>query len=278
VLPKRFDQARPFVTLGVILLGWLFLPLVLKVFTRATFFAIQAPLIVADSYVQDLQTFWSNRLHSKDELLKAGKDVAGLIAQYEFSVQQNKDLEAEILRLENLLKLPSLPAFRFEPARVARRDFSGWWQRMIIRKGENYGITVGAPVVFSGGIVGRVIEVHQYTSVVDLLTSPTFRVAATVAGDNRPISYQGGLNDSFKSPRGTVEFVPLDIFATKSAPRRLVTSGLGGVFPPGLALGDVTNLEPSTDGLFKNGEVALDERLGSLTEVTVLVPLNPDEN
>lgn len=277
MLPKRFDQARPFFILGVILLGWLLLPLVVKSLTRATFFAIQAPLTVADSYVQDLQTFWSNRLHSKDELLKAGKDLSGLIAHYEFSVQQNKELDAEILRLENLLKLPSMPAFRYEPARVARRDFSGWWQRMTIRKGENYGIPVGAPVIFAGGVVGRVIEVHRYTAVVDLITSPTFRLAATVSGDNKPISYQGGLNTSFKSPRGTVEFVPLDIFATPAAPKRLVTSGLGGVFPPGLAIGDITSLEPSTDGLFKTGEVALDERLISLTEVTVLVPLNPEE-
>lgn len=277
MLPKRLDQTRPFLLLGVILLVWLLLPLVVKTVTRATFFAIQAPLVVADSYVQDLQTFWSNRMHSKDELLKAGKDLSGLIAHYEFSVQQNKELEAEILRLENLLKLPSMPAFRYEPARVARRDFSGWWQRLTIRKGENHGIPVGAPVIFAGGVVGRVVEVHRYTAIVDLITSPTFRLAATVSGDNKPISYQGGLNSSFKSPRGTVEFVPLDIFATPAAPKRLVTSGLGGIFPPGLAIGDITNLEPSTDGLFKTGEVALDERLISLTEVTVLVPLNPEE-
>jgi rod shape-determining protein MreC len=97
------------------------------------------------------------------------------------------------------------------------------------------------------------------------------------AGDNRPVSYQGGLNDSFASPRGIVEFVPLDIYATRSNTRRLVTSGLGGVFPPGLTIGDITNLESSADGLFKLGEVQLDERLGTLTEVTVLVPLNPEE-
>lgn len=277
MLPRRFDQARPFFTLGVVLLVWLLLPLVLKTFTRATFFSIQAPLVVADSYAQDLQTFWSNRAHSKDELLKAGRDMSGLFASYEFANQQNKALEAEILRLENLLNLPSLPAFRFEPARVARRDFSGWWHRMVIRKGSNYGIPVGAPVVFAGGIVGRVVEVHRYTAVVDLLTSPTFRVAATVSGDNRPISYQGGLNDSFSSPKGTVEFVPVDLTASQASPRRLVTSGLGGVFPPGLAIGNITELGPSADGLFKTGDITLDERLGSLTEVTVLVPLSPEE-
>lgn len=277
MLPKRFDQARPFFTLGVVLLGWLVVPLVLKTFTRATFFEIQAPLIVADSFVEDLDTFWSNRLHSKDELLKAGKQVSGLIAEYSFSTQRNKELEAEIIRLENLLNLPSMPAFRFEAARVAQRDFSGWWQRMTIRKGANYGITVGAPVVFSGGVVGRIAEVHRYTSVVDLITSPTFRLAASISGDTHPVSYQGGLNDAFQPPRGTVEYVPVDFTAARNAPRDLVTSGLGGVFPAGLSIGKITNLEISPDGLFKSGDVALDERIGELTEVTVLVPLTPEE-
>ena len=277
MLPKRYDQARPFATLGIILLVWLLLPLVVKVFTRATFFEIQAPLVVAESYAQDLRTFWSNRLHSKDELLKAGKDLSGLFAQYAYSTQQNTELQAEILRMENLLNLPPMPAFRFEPARVARRDDSGWWSQMVIRKGANYGIPVGAPVVFSGGVVGRVTEVHRYTAVVDLITSPTFRLAATVSGDNRPFSYQGGLNKAFKSPRGYVEFVPLDVYVAPTATKRVVTSGLGGVFPAGLTIGELSSLESSGDGLFKLGEVALDERLGSLTEVTVLVPLTPEE-
>jgi rod shape-determining protein MreC len=276
VFPKRFDQARPFITLGVILLAWILLPLGAKLFTRASFFEIQAPLVVADSFVRDLQTFWSNRATSKDELLKAGRQLAGLVAQYEYATQQNAQLQAEILRLENLLNLPALPSFRLEPARVARRDFSGWWQRMIIRKGSNHGIPVGAPVVFAGGVVGRVTEVHRYTSVVDLVTSPTLRLAATVAGDTRPVSYQGGLNSTFSAPRGTVDFVPLDVYATPNTAKRLVTSGLG-VFPPGLIIGEITRLEPSADGLFKNGEVQLDQRLGTLTEVTVLIPLDPEE-
>lgn len=277
MLPRRFDQVRPFATLGVVLLVWAFLPLAVKTFTRRSLFEIQAPLAVAPSRVQDLQTFWANRLHSKDELLLAGRETAGLIAEYAYGVQQNEQLKAEILRLENLLRLPPQPDFRFEPARVARRDFSGWWQRLIIRKGERHGIIVGAPVVYVGGVVGRVSEVYRNTSVVDLITSPTVRLATTVEGDDRPISYQGGLNPSFSAPRGTVEFVPLDVFASEQQPRRLVTSSLGGSFPSGLTIGEITRLELAPDGLFKSGEVKLDPRLGELTEVTVLVPLNPDD-
>ena len=275
--PNRFDPARPFAVLGLTLLIWLLLPLAVKSFTRATFFEMQAPFAAAQSYVQDLQEFWALRNRPKEELIEAGRDLARLNASYELRLQENVQLKAEILRLENLLKLPALPAYRLEPARVARRDFTGWWQRMVLRKGTNHGIPVGAPVVFSGGVVGRVIEVHAYTCVVDLLSSPTFRIAASAQGDDSPISYQGGLNDTFAPPRGTVEFVPLKISASAAAPRHLVTSGLGGVFPAGLTIGDLTALEPSTDGLFKTGEVKLDDRLGTLTEVTILVPLNPDQ-
>lgn len=275
--PKRFDQASPFLLLGLALLGWLIVPTIVKVFARSAFFEVQAPFAVADSYAADLQNFWSSQLHTRKEMLVAGRDLARLAASYELRLQELEPLQAEVLRLENLLKLPPQPAYRYEPARVARRDLTGWWQRLIIRKGRNYGITVGAPVVFSGGVVGRVVEVHQYTAVVDLITSPTFRLAAAAEGDTRPLSYQGGINDSFRTPRGTVEFVPTDIFANAATPKRLVTSGLGGVFPGGLTLGEIVSLEPSTDGLFKSGEVRLDERLGFLTEVTVLVPLNPEE-
>ena len=42
-------------------------------------------------------------------------------------------------------------------------------------------------------------------------------------------------------------------------------------------IGEITKIEPSTDGLFKTGEVRLDERLSGLTEVTVLVPINREE-
>jgi rod shape-determining protein MreC len=276
VPPKRFDQARPFLTLGLVVAAWIVIPVALKTFTRASFFEFTAPLTVAASYARDLQEYWSLRLHSNSELIEAGRDLARVTASYSLSVQQNTELQAEVGRLENLLKLPSYVNYRTEPARVARRDFSGWWQRMTIRKGRNFGIPVGAPVVFTGGVVGRVVEVHAYTSVVELISSPTIRIAAIVEGDDRPISYQGGVNPTFGPAKGTIEFVPLDIFATTSSPRRLITSGLGGVFPGGLTLGSVTKVEPSTDGLFKTGEVDLDPNLASLTEVAVLVPLNAE--
>lgn len=273
-MPQRFDQARPFVTLAVVAAVWLLAPVAIKGFMRTSFFELQAPVSVSVSYLRDLQEYWGMRIHSKPELIAAGRDLARATASFELAAQQNVELLAEIHRLENLLRVPAHTEYYFEHARVVRRDFSGWWQRLVIRKGRNFSIPVGAPVVFTGGVVGRVVEVYAYTSVVELISSPNLRLAAVVEGDTRPMSYQGGLNATFGPAKAVIEFVPLDIFASATSTRRLVTSGLGGVFPAGLTLGQVVKIEPSTDGLFKTGEVLLDPRLGELTEVTVLVPLN----
>jgi rod shape-determining protein MreC len=272
---NRFDQAKPFVILGIVVLGWLLLPVAVKSVLRVSFFELQAPIPTTASYVRDLQEYWAERAHTKNALIEAGRELRRVYAGYEFQAQQAEALQAEIARLEQLLRLPSDSHYRFEPARVAQRDLSGWWQQLMIRKGANYGIPVGAPVVYSGGVVGRVREVHAYTADIDLITSPRLRLAATFEDDTRPVSYQGGVNPPLAPARGLVEFVPLDLFASPTTPKRLVTSGLGGVFPSGLTIGFVTRLEPSTDGLFKSGEVALDPRLSELTEVTVLVPLTP---
>ncbi len=270
---KRFDQNRPFLTLALVALAWLLIPTAVKSWGRASFFELTAPVTLAVSRVRDLQDFWALRLRSKTELIEAGRDLARLNSSYELAVQQNLELQAEIARLEGVLRLPSYTEYRYEHARVARRDFSGWWQRIVIRKGRNFGIPVGAPVVFTGGVVGRVTEVHATTAIVELITSQTVKVAGVVEGDTRPLSFQGGVNPTFAPPTGIVEFVPLDIIVGPNSPKRLVTSGFGGVFPPGLTLGTIVRVEPGSDGLFKSGTVRLDERLGSLTEVTVLVPV-----
>jgi rod shape-determining protein MreC len=272
---RRLATAKPFLTLGLVVAAWLIVPVGLKTFARASFFELTAPVTVAADYARVLQEYWGLRLHSNNDLIEAGRDLARLNSSYEVAVSQNTELQAEIARLESLLRLPSFPAHRYEHARVARRDYSGWWQRVVIRKGKNFGITLDAPVIFTGGVVGKVVEVHAVTAVVELVTSPNLRLAGAIEGDPRPLSYQGGLNPTLGPAHGIVEQVPLDINATTAAPKRLVTSGFGGVFPSGLTIGFVTQLEPGPDGLYKTGEVRLDPRLGSLTEVTVLVPMTP---
>ena len=273
--PDRLDTSKPFITLGVLLLIWFLIPTVAKRVSRIGFYELQAPVEVSASYLRELQDYWAWRTRSKTDIYNAYRDLGNMAAHYAHAAAENGELRREVEKLETLLRLPSFTDYRSEPARVVSRDLNGWWQRLIIRKGTNQGVVKGSPVIFAGGVVGRISEVHFNTAVVDLISSSTVRLAASFEGDDRPVSFQGGINPPLSRPQATAEFVPLDLYANPAEPKPLITSGLGGVFPRGLKLGTVTNLQPSPDGLFKTGRVLLDPRLNELTEVSILIPLDP---
>lgn len=274
---KRLDQTKPFLVLAIVFAAWVLLPFAVKRATRLAFFEFQAPVDVSAETVRTLQDYWAMRTRDPNELIEAGKEVARLNSFYENKIRETRTLEDEVARLEELLRLPVYNEYRAEPARVVRRDYNAWWQRITIHKGRNYGITVGAPVIFVGGVVGRVSEVGLYTSVVDLISSPGVRLSAVIETDavRNLVSFQGRSSAAFSNATGTLEFVPRNFGLVPGEPARVVTSGLGGVFPPGLSLGVIKRLEAGSDGLFQSAEVSLDSRLSTVTEVTVLVPLAP---
>ena len=274
----RLDKFKPLVALGLFLVAWWIVPTLSKSFLpflRISFTEFQAPAWIVTSYLDDLEEFWARRSHSKIELIEAGQTLARQKAFYQLLDQRNNTLETEVMRLEAILNMPSRREFRYEVARVIRRDLSAWWQQIVIRKGDDYGITEGAAVIFAGGVVGRVIEVNAFTSRVELITSPNFRMAASFEGDDRPVVFQGVPQSGFGAPTGEVRDAPQDLVANTHEPLQLISTRLGGTFPPGLIIGKVGWLEPGSSGIFQAGVVQLDERLLSLHEVSVLIPLTP---
>lgn len=274
----RLNTFKPIVALGVFLLLWWLLPVISKSFLRVSFSEFQAPAWIVWSHMDDLNALGARHSHSKDELIEAAQTLARQKAFYQLLDQRNQALQAEIMRLEAILNMPGRTDFRYEVARVIRRDLNAWWQQIVIRKGRNYGISQGAAVIFAGGIVGRVIEVNALTSRVELITSPNFRMAASVANDGRPLVYQGISPTGFGQPVGEVRDAPQDLNASTDRALQLVSTGLGGTFPPGLMIGTIDRLELGSTGIFQVGTVRLDQRLLTLHEVSVLIPLNPDSD
>lgn len=276
-MPKEHKQRfRPLILLGLVLLVWTLIPPFFKSFTEDFFYEFQAPAWIGGSFIRNVQKFWTGRVESKTDLIEEGRDLARLNATLQLQIQQIDALAAQVDRYEELFNLPSLPAYEAEIGRIARRDTNGWWQEITIRKGNNFEIPEGAPVVFSGGVVGKVREVHMTTAIIDLITSPNIRLAAVFEGDSRPVLYQGSIAGPFTNPKGSVQNVPTDIQITRGYPRRLITSGLGGIFPAGLTIGWVEALEASSDGLFQSGEVTLSNDLNTLREVAILKLLESD--
>jgi rod shape-determining protein MreC len=269
---QRFKPLKPFILLALFLLAWWLVPTAVKSMLRVSFAEFQAPVMITASYLDDLGDFWARRAHGRNELIEAGQEIARRKAFYQLQVQRNEAMSAEIERLEQMLQMPAPDGFYLEPARVVQRQVNSWWHQITLRKGRDYGIPEGAAVVFEGGVVGRVVAVHAFTSDVELVSSPRFRMAATFANEERPVLYQGRAQTGFGSPTGRLVDAPQDLSASEQRPLRLVSTHLGGVFPAGLTIGTVDWLEPGGSGLFQDGDVKLDRRLLTLREATILIP------
>jgi len=273
---KSIERAKPFLILAGFLVVWWLIPAGWKLATRSSFREFQAPIWELASRAEDLSEYWGHLSDSKKTLIEKGRENARGSAALEAkpSIPQIKLLRSEIARLETALSMPQESGFKAVVARVSRRDLSAWWQNITLRKGMARNLTVGAGVVSANGVAGRVSEVGNRWATVRLVTSPQFRVAAQFEGDDRPVTFQGGGIPPGGKPFGVVHNVPHDLSPIEGKPLRLLTSSLGGTFPAGISIGLVNTLEGGEDGLFKSGRVELDELLGKLREVTVLLPLN----
>lgn len=276
---KTLDQFKPFIPLVGILVLWGILPVAAKRALHVPFYEFQAPSWEALSWMRGLQDYWSHRTYKHEELIKRGRDIARLNGAYRLQIMENETLRQENQRLEDLLGIPRQPGFRYEIARVTHRQIGSWWQDMIVRKGQDYNIPEGAGVVYAGGVVGKVQKVYSGTSVIRMVTSPNFKMVATLQGDSQPLFVHGwNSSRSVGIPQGRVRNVPVSLKVSPERPGVLISSRLGGVFPSGLPIGTVKHLEQSSSGIFQEGAVTFPSDLYHLNEVAILVPIHSGKN
>ena len=272
--PLRLNKIQPILALFAFLILWWMLPNSIKYFLKNSFEEFQAPLWIATDKLENFsKELFLNNL-SKKQLIENIIQLKRKNAYYNQLVESHSIQKEEITRLENIFNLKTNDSFHYEIARVIKRDIGSWWQKILINKGTINGLKPGDAVIFKDGVVGRILETNYYTSLVDLISSQTFRVSASFKGDNRPLVYQGFGVNYLGQPHGSIMNAPQDIVTSTHAPLTLITTGLGGTFPAGIKLGYVPWLEPDNTGLFQAGEVQLEKSLLSIKEVVVLIPYN----
>ena len=271
LLKKRLRSLKPFLYLIYFLLFWIVLPPVIKNLLNTGLREFQAPLYWGVSSIRDLQNYWSLESQSKIQLIEKIRDLQRTNAHYENLRQTVFSKEQRIQQLEKILSLPPIPGYNIQIARVAQRNLQQWNQTILLRTNFSEKIPVGSPVIFRGGVVGRIKQSYAFTASVELITNPNFRMVAKIENDPSPLTYKGQANLPFAKPQALVQYVPTDISIEPNKPLWLVSSALGGVFPDGLRIGQIKKLEVDSQGLFQSGSVLLDPELNQLSEVAILI-------
>lgn len=174
-------------------------------------------------------------------------------------------------RLHELLGFKSELEHRVIPADVVASEPNRKSFTILIDKGLKDGVRRNMSVVNMNGLVGKILDASARTAVVQLLIEPSFRASAVI---QRSRVYGIVKPESGFALR--LDNVPLQEDVQEGD--RVITSGLGGIFPPGIEVGKVTSVQSEeafsqdfqTFGIFKMIQVMPSVDFSTLEELFVL--------
>lgn len=183
-------------------------------------------------------------------------------------VAELEEARLENARLTELVKLTKARDLESVAAHVIGRPTSAWENVITIDRGSEDSITAGMPVLGPLGLLGQTVEVSRSSAKVRLITDPRSGVAAMIQATRVEGIVRGSL-DGYLS----LDFVSVD--STVSAGDVIITSGLGGVYPKGIIIGEVLTAERTPSALQQEIRLTPASDPLALEEVLVLVSRAP---
>lgn len=229
--------------------------------------------------VVSAQTWIATRYQAVQSFIQAPQDTTRLR-------QRNAELEAEVARLQaQVIELQQRisetsilsalvdfaranPEYSYQGAAVIGYDTSPFLRYVLINRGSDQGLRRGMPVVTQQGLVGRVDAVTSSAARVQLITDP----ASTVNVRLDPSGAQAVLNGQITGDVA-LEMIPQD--ANVEIGDLVLTSGLGGTYPPNLLVGQVSGVRSQAQDLFQRATVQTVVDFSQLEIVLVITNFRP---
>jgi rod shape-determining protein MreC len=193
--------------------------------------------------------------------------VFRFFAEYKTLAEENRLLKEEISALKDRISLIEEHSIEnaslremlnlsediqeWQPVAVAviGRSSEAWYNTITIKGGENRGFTKNMPVINTEGLIGRILSVSRYSAEVILITDKECAVGAVTQIDKTP----GIVEGEGRGGQLSMLHIPNDAEITLN--QVVITSGLGGVFPKGLRIGYITEINSADGDLMLKGAI-----------------------
>lgn len=186
------------------------------------------------------------------------------VRQLRTEVGELHETALEHSRLSQLFQMSSRVGTEAIVAKVIGKDATNWFRTILIDRGADQGIARHMAVVTAEGLVGRVVDVMARTARVQLITDPESAVGVLIQR-SRVVGVAAG------SLGGTTQIKYLPLMADVAVGDRIITSGMGGIFPKGIPVGRVVRSgRPTSGALFQSTEAQPHANFSRLEEVLVL--------
>ncbi|MFH1790623.1 MAG: rod shape-determining protein MreC [Candidatus Omnitrophota bacterium] len=185
------------------------------------------------------------------------KEKAALLA---LEMDRLSGVIKENKRFKDLLGFREAVKCKSIAASVIGRSPSTWHEVVIIDKGQKQGIKKHMIVCTANGVVGTIAEASFTTSKVMLITDMDTRVGV-ILDESREMGVLTGASE------GRCKVIYLGLDSEIKTGEKVVTSGLGGLYPKGLPIGEVAELGRDQIGLYRYAIVKPGQDLNTFEEV-----------
>ncbi len=187
----------------------------------------------ADEYLTSVATLHEEVSELRDKSMQDATEL-----------QRAKLLESENAQLRELLGISKRVNVKSLPAEILYDARNTFVRKIILNKGSQDGVMPGQPVIDDKGVIGQVTDVYLKTSEVTLLTDKDQAIPVlNVRSGERSVAYGRGQSGylELRFMMANADIQPDDL---------LVTSGIDGVYPAGLAVGKVARIRDNSTGSF----------------------------
>jgi rod shape-determining protein MreC len=200
-------------------------------------------------------------------LVQVREENEGLRQKLARQEEENLQLREALVasgRLQRIAEMRDEFEIPMLPAELVGVDVSAWFRSALVDRGREDGVRSGMPVISDNGLVGLVTATSNSASKIMLLIDRQAAIDGVVQRSRaRGIvrgARQDGLSFEFTSREGDLEVGDL-----------IITSGLGGVYPKGLRIGEVTAVSPSDPMMLQTAEVRPAVDFGRLEQIFVML-------
>jgi rod shape-determining protein MreC len=233
---------------------------------------IMRPLYSAVDIPQEVFARVKYSLTDRLELLRENKklvDANRLLSNYAIRFESARN---ENNRLRDIFHSSSGLREEVEVANVLQVKNDPSSKILFLDKGSSSGVFVGQPVVDADGIVGQVINVGRFISTVLLAIDRNHSTPVVIDRNGLRAIAEGSREDN------TLSLLFLSSSDDVKVGDKVVSSGLGDVFPKGYPVGSVRSVEPALDSRYQNIRVTPASKIGRFREVLLVMPKDFSES
>lgn len=208
---------------------------------------------------------------SYQEILEENQVLKNEQIKYDILLSYNEKILEENRRLQEILKIKEEKNLNLKVAKVNFRNPSNLYTRFYINLGKKDGVKKNMIVLSGETLIGKVGRVYENYSIVDMITSENFNVSALTE------SQMLGIIKGSDEEDGTLYFEANTFQNNIEIGEKIYTSGISEIYPKGLYIGKVSEIDEDNDELFRSIKVKNDIDILNMMEVLILMPEDKKE-